>query len=158
MNQYKLEAKWALIFFAATLLWMLLERLAGLHDRYLNLHPYISSLFIIPAVLIYVLALRKKKVQLGGAATYKQLFISGLMMTLAITAIAPFTQYVVSYWITPDYFKNVIRYSVENGQMTQAEAENYFNYLSYVKQTVPFTFLAGVVTTALASLFIRSRK
>lgn len=136
---------------------MLLERLAGLHDKNIHLHPIISGLFFIPAVLVYVRALRAKKRQLGGVANYQQLLISGLLMTVVVTLLSPLAQYITSYWITPDYFTNMIAYSVSNEKLSQEEAEATFNFKTYLLQTVLFTPTAGVLTTAVAALFIRSR-
>ncbi|HMO34295.1 MAG TPA: DUF4199 domain-containing protein [Lacibacter sp.] len=158
MQKFSLEIRWGVVFFATTLCWMLLERVAGLHDQRIELHPVISGLFFIPAVAVYVLALRAKKRQLGGTASYKQLLVSGLIITGVVTLLSPLAQYITSYWITPDYFRNMIDYSVRNGKLTQEEAEATFNFKSYVQQTVVFTPAAGILTTVIAAFFIRSRQ
>jgi len=41
-GQYKTEIKWALWFTGMTLLWMVLEKLAGLHGRYIDYHLYLN--------------------------------------------------------------------------------------------------------------------
>ncbi|MDY0089018.1 MAG: hypothetical protein RBR78_01495 [Flavobacteriaceae bacterium] len=61
MKNLKIEIKWAVIFSLMMLLWMLLEKLTGLHSTHIDKHAYISNLFAIPAILIYVLALKDKK-------------------------------------------------------------------------------------------------
>jgi hypothetical protein len=40
---------------------MVIEKAVGLHDEYLNLQQYQTLLYIIPAVWIYILALKDKK-------------------------------------------------------------------------------------------------
>ncbi|MCH5600460.1 hypothetical protein [Niabella ginsengisoli] len=57
----KIEAKWALIFSVMVLVWMLLEKWSGLHDKYIDYHLYLTNLFAIPAIWIMVLALKDKK-------------------------------------------------------------------------------------------------
>jgi len=72
------------------LLWMALERTFGLHDSYIDLHPYLTNLIAIPAILVYVFFLREKRdVFYNGEITYKQSFISGLIMTLFVTILVP---------------------------------------------------------------------
>ena len=46
----KIEIKWALIFSVMGLLWMLLEKLSGLHGKYIDYHQYLTNLFAIPAI------------------------------------------------------------------------------------------------------------
>lgn len=43
------------------LLWMIMEKLAGLHDQYLQQQQFATTLILIPSVIIYVLALPDKK-------------------------------------------------------------------------------------------------
>ncbi len=102
-----------------TLVWMLMERMAGFHDTHIDKHPIVTNLIAIPAILLYVLALRDKKMHAyNGVMTYKQGFMAGLIMTAVITLFVPLTQYITSAVITPDYFDNMIAYSVENGKAT----------------------------------------
>ncbi len=156
----KIEIRWALIFILSLLLWMLLERLLGLHDEHIDLHQYITMLYAIVAIVIYVLALKdKRKNAYSGSASYSQLFKSGLIITLIITAFSPLTQYIISEVITPDYFTNVITYSVESGyykSVEQAEAE--FNLENYILTSTIWAFVMGLATTAIVSIFLKSKK
>jgi len=60
MNKFKLEIKWALLFTIMSLLWMLLERLLGLHDEHIEKHAIYTNFIAIPSILIYVFALHQK--------------------------------------------------------------------------------------------------
>lgn len=82
-------------------------------------------------------------------------FISGLIITIIVTVFSPLTQYIISTIITPDYFTNVINYSVSQGMMTQTEAEEYFNLKSYMIQVLIGTPIMGVVTAAIVAIFTR---
>ncbi len=156
MNKYKLEIKWALYFTAMMLLWMVGERIAGLHDVNIAQHATYTNFVAIPAILVYVLALLdKRKKDLGGRMNYKQGFIAGLWITLFVTILSPVTQLITSLVISPDYFKNVIEFAVSEGTMTREEAEDYFNLGSYLKQTVMFTPVMGIITTAIVAIFTR---
>lgn len=159
MKKIKLEIKWALIFVVMSLLWMTFEKLVGLHDVHIDKHMYLTNLFAIPAILVYVFALReKKKEYYSGQMTFKQGFISGLIITLIVAALSPLTQWITSTIITPEYFPNVIAYSLETGYHSSLEeAEAYFNLENYIIQSVIGAFVMGVVTAAIVAFFVKTR-
>jgi hypothetical protein len=160
MTKIKIEIKWAIFFSIMTLLWMVIEKLSGLHGKYIDYHLYLTNLFAFPAILFLVLALKeKKKIFYGGQMNYKQGLISGIILSVIIALLSPLTQWVISYVISPEYFPNVIKRSVELGYFkTTAEAEVNFNYANYAKQSAIGALLMGVVTTAIAMIFIRTKK
>ena len=155
MKNIKIEIKWAIIFIIMSLLWMVLEKLFGLHGKYIDYHLYLTNLFAIPAIWVMVLALKdKKKKFYNGNMSYKQGLISGIIISVIIALISPLTQWIISYVITPEYFPNVIKRSVEIGYFkTTAEAEANFNYQNYAIQSSVFALIMGVVTTAIAMIF-----
>ena len=159
MNTVKIEIKWAILFTIMTLVWMLLEKLSGLHGKYIDYHLYLTNLFAIPAIWFMVLALKdKKKNFYHGKISYKQGFVSGIVLSLIIALISPLTQWITSYVITPEYFPNVIKRSVELGYYkTTAAAEANFNYTNYATQGAIAALVMGVVTTAIAMIFIRTK-
>jgi hypothetical protein len=158
MSKYKIEVKWAVIFVLMTLAWMVLEKLAGLHDENIDMHPVYTNFIAIPAIIIYVLALLdKRKNYYSGAMTYKQGFITGLIITAIITILSPLTQYIISTFITPDYFSNAIGYAVSEGIMTKEEAEGYFNLSNYIVQVLIGTPIMGIITTAIVAIFTRKK-
>ncbi len=159
MGNVKIEIKWAIIFSVMTLLWMLLEKLTGLHSTYLDYHLYLTNLFAIPAIWIMVLALKdKKKNFYNGQMSYKQGLISGIILSLFIALISPLTQWITTYIITPEYFPNVIKRSVEIGYYkTTEEAEANFNYANYAMQGAIGAFVMGILTTAIAMIFLKSK-
>jgi len=158
MNNFKIELKWAFIFMAMMLLWMVLERLAGLHDVHIDKHESYTNFVAIPAILVYVLALlNKRRVYYGGSMSYVQGVISGLIITLIVTLFTPLTQYITSAVITPEYFNNVIKYAVEQGKMTQTEAEGYFNLKNYIIQSTIFAPIMGIVTTLIVAFFVKRK-
>ncbi|TCK85398.1 DUF4199 domain-containing protein [Albibacterium bauzanense] len=158
MKNIKIEIKWAIIFLIVTFAWMFMEKLIGLHDQYIKHHEIITNLFAIPAIAIYAFALlNKRKKFYNGVMTYKQGFMSGLIITVILTILAPLTQYIVSVFITPDYFDQAIKYAVENRKMTLSEAQDYFNLKSYIVQNSIGTPVMGIITTAIVAFFCRTR-
>ena len=160
MKSIKIEIKWALIFSVMGLVWMLLEKWSGLHDKYIDYHLYLTNLFAIPAIWVMVLALKdKKKNFYNNNIDYKQGLKSGIVLSLFIAALSPLTQWITSFVITPEYFPNVIKRSVEIGYYkTTAEATANFNYKNYAIQGTIAAFMMGLVTTAIAMIFIRTKK
>ncbi len=159
MKNIKIEFKWAIIFSGVVLLWMLLEKLSGLHGKYIDYHLYLTNLFAIPAIIMMVMALKdKKKNYYNGQMSYKQGLITGSILSLIIALISPLTQWITSFVITPEYFPNVIKRSAELGYFQSvAEAEANFNYQNYAKQGAIGALVMGIVTTAIAMIFIRTR-
>ena len=159
LQKYTTEIKWAFVFLGMTLAWMLLEKLSGLHGKYIDYHLYLTNLFAIPAIWVYVLALKDKKKQFyGGQMSYKQGFISGVIITIIVALFSPLSQWIISYVITPEYFPNVIKRSVEIGYYkTTAEAEANFNYANYAKQSTIAALVMGLVTTTLVAFFVRTK-
>ncbi|MEN0048039.1 MAG: DUF4199 domain-containing protein [Bacteroidota bacterium] len=160
MKNIKIEIKWAVIFTVVALLWMVLEKLSGLHGKYIEYHMYLTNLFSIPAIVMMVLALKdKKKNFYDGIMSYQQGLISGVILATIIGILSPLSQWITSFVITPEYFPNVIEYSLESGfHSTKAEAEAMFNYQSYAIQGAIGAFVMGAITTAIAMIFLRTKK
>ncbi len=159
MKKLKIELKWALIFVAMTLLWMVLERLSGLHDRNIEMHPVFTNFILIPAITIYVFSLRDKKLNFyKGVMSYQQGFLCGVIISMIVTILNPLTQFIISEIITPDYFNNAIRMVVDSGKMTMESAQAYFNLKSYIMQGMIGVPVMGILTSAIVAAFVRSRK
>ncbi|WP_417370117.1 DUF4199 domain-containing protein [Gelidibacter japonicus] len=162
MKTRTIEIKWAIIFSVVGLLWMLLEKLTGLHSTHIDKHMYLTNLFAIPAIIMMVLALKDKKRNFyKGQMSYKQGFVSGLIISVFIALLSPLTQWITSTIITPEYFPNVIAYSVETGYYKSvAEAEAYFNLKNYIIQSSIGALIMGIITTAviMVSLQTKSKK
>ncbi|GIV27557.1 MAG: hypothetical protein KatS3mg027_1371 [Bacteroidia bacterium] len=159
MKNLKTELKWAVIFSVMALLWMVLEKVCGLHGKYIDYHLYLTNLFAIPAIVVMVMALKdKKKKDYNGKMSYIQGLISGIILSVFIALLSPLTQWITSYVITPEYFPNVIKRSVELGYYkTIEEAEAYFNYRNYAIQGAIGALIMGTLTTAIAMIFIRTK-
>lgn len=159
MNNIKIELKWAIVFSVVTLVWMVLEKISGLHGKYIDYHLYLTNLFAIPAIWMMIMALKdKKKNDYNENISYKQGLVSGIILSVFIAMLSPLTQWITSYIITPEYFPNVIKRSVELGYFkTTLEAEANFNYPNYAKQGAIGALVMGILTTTIAMIFIRTK-
>jgi len=158
MKNFSIEIKWGLIFVIMTLLWMVLEKAAGFHDTHIAKHEIFTNFIAIPAITLYVFALLdKRKNFYGGFMTYKQAFISGLIITLVVTLFTPLTQYITSIFITPDYFINAIDDAVKNKKRTLEEAQDFFNLKNYIILSTITAPVMGLITTAIISFFTKTK-
>jgi hypothetical protein len=160
MKNIQIEIKWAVVFSGMGLLWMVLEKVSGLHSTYIDYHLYLTNLFAIPAIWVMVLALKeKKKKAYNGQMSYREGLISGIILSFIIAIFSPAMQWMTSFVITPEYFPNVIKRSVELGYFkTTAEAESQFNFDNYAMQGMIGAFVMGIVTTLIAMIFVRSKR
>ncbi len=159
MKKYSIEIKWAIFFVVMSLLWMVIEKMAGLHSTQISNHAIFTNFIALPAIILYVLALLDKRENFyHGRMSYKQGFRTGLVITVIVTLLSPLTQYVTSTFITPEYFPNIIDYTVSTGKMTQEEAVSFFNLKSYIIQGLIGAAIMGLITSAIVALFTKSKK
>jgi hypothetical protein len=159
MKKYAIEIKWGVLFTLMMLLWMMLEKGLGWHDELIEKHYIYTNFVAIPAIAFYVIALiDKRQNYFQGVMTYKQGFISGLMISFVVMVFSPLTQVITSLYITPHYFENVIKYVVDHNQMTQIEADAYFNLSNYILQSTMFAPIMGVITTSIVAIFVKRKE
>jgi len=156
MKSIKFEIKWGVIFVIVALLWMLLERLVGLHSTYISEHAIYTNFFAIVAIAVYVLALKSKRDhQLSGHMSWTEGFVCGVKISVVVALLSPVSQWLTHNVITPDYFANAIAYAVEAELMTQEKAEAYFDLSNYIVSSIIFAFVVGVVTSAIVAFFVK---
>lgn len=156
MKSFKIELKWALFFAATLLIWMWGEKALGYHDERIDQHMIITNFFFLPAIALYILALiDKRKRHYDGQMTYKQGLLTGLVMTGIFTLFVPLTQVITSLIITPEYFENVIDYTVSNQILTLEEARDQFNLTSYIIQGMVSFPIMGTITSAIVAFFTK---
>lgn len=158
MEKRSIEIKWGIIFTIATLLWMLGERLLGLHGELIEKHATYTNFFAIVAIAIYLLALREKRNYYNGFMSWKEGFFAGLFLTLVVVILSPLTQYLISRFISPEFFPNIIKHSVEKGEMTREQAQKYFNLKNYIFLSAVWALIMGIITSAITALIMRKTK
>ena len=158
MKKIGIEIKWGVLFVVIQLLWMFGEKVAGLHDENIEKHSLVSYFFSVVAIIIYVVALLdKRKNSYNGKMSWKQGFFAGLIITAVVTLLTPLSQYLTCAVISPEYFDNMIAYTVKTEAMTQKAAEANFNMKSYIIQSSIFAPVVGIVTSAIVAIFTRKK-
>ncbi len=158
MKKFAIELKWGIIFTVVALLWMLLEKSVGLHDKYIDKQAIYTNFFAIPAIVVFVFALLdKRKNFYNNKMSWLDGFLSGLVVSIVVAILSPVAQYITIRIITPEYFPNMIEYVVVSGKMTMEEALEYFNLNNYILQSVFGGLLMGALTSAIVALFVRKK-
>ncbi|WP_343849958.1 DUF4199 domain-containing protein [Algoriphagus jejuensis] len=158
MKNIKIEIKWGVLFILIGLIWMVFEKTMGWHDVHIDQHATYSMFFAPIAIAIYVFGLIDKKRNFyHGRMSYMQGFVAGLIITLIVVILTPLSQYITSTFITPEFFNNVIAYSVSSGAMEQVAAEEYFNLKNYIIQGTVFAAVMGLITSAVVAAFLKSK-
>lgn len=158
MKNYTVEIKWGIRFTLLILAWAIIEKLLGFHDDKISSWYLFSSLFMIPAVLFYFLALKEKKHIYSGNMSWAQGFISSIILSFIIALLNPFTQIVIYKAITPHFFEKIIEYKTANSSMTLKVAQDYFNLKTFIIQGCFTSLSYGTVTGATISLFLKNKK
>jgi multisubunit Na+/H+ antiporter MnhB subunit len=137
--------------------WMFIEHSVGLHSTHIDKHPFITVFIMVPTLLIFILMMRdKRKNRLSGSMNYLDAFVSGLILTTFITLMAPLSQWVISTFITPDYFEHAIQYTLKKNMMSEIVAREYFKLSNYIKQSVMGALITGIITSVIVSLFLNN--
>ncbi len=156
MEHFKIEVKWAIVFTILSLAWMLLEKTLGWHDEQIADHFWLTLLFLPFAILMYILVMREKRRRFfNRTLTWRQGFITGLKMAVFVALLSPLAQYITHNYITPEYFNNVIEYSITNELMTIKKANEYFNINNYMMQSAIGALGGGLVISALVAIFMK---
>lgn len=156
MSKFSIEIKWAVAFTVVSVLWMFFEKAMGWHDQNIEQHALYTNFFALPAIGIYILALRDKRENFfEGIMTWKQGFLSGSIISVLIAALSPLAQYVVHTYITPEYLQNMIALSVEKKMMKIEEAKSYFSLSNYMISSLFFALSAGIVTAAVVAWVLK---
>lgn len=161
MKNFSIEIKWALRFTLLTLAWAIGEKAIGLHDEYIADYGIYTNLFAIPAFLFFYLAIReKKKYVYNNSLTFRQGFVSGLILSTFIALLNPFAQFVIYKSITPHFFENIIAYKVHSKSfpMPLKNAQELFNLKTYMIESTFTALSKGFITGALVSLILRTKK
>lgn len=161
MKNFSIEIKWALRFTLLVLAWAIGEKAIGLHDEYIENYGMYSLLFAFPAFMFYYLAIiEKKKYFYNNSITFRQGFISTIVLSAMIALVNPAAQYVIYKSVTPHFFDNMIAYKIssKNYPMTMENAKLLFNLNIYMLEST-FTGLSkGLIAGAIISMMIRNKK
>jgi len=136
---------------------MYTEKYLGLHDEHIEYHSIVGLVIIVPLALsIYLCLKEKKRDYYNGEMTWQKAFLSGALLSLVIAGLSIGTTYVMTQYVSPDFFSVAIEKSVAKGTNREM-MEQFFNLNSYISQGIMFYLAFGVMISALMALIIRSK-
>lgn len=159
MRKLRIEIRFAFIYSFVLILWMWLEKLIGLHDRFIDKQLLYTNLFAIPGFVIFFLAIRQKREDyFGGRMLWTQGFVSGTFLAAFIAVLSPLYNAIIYGVISPDYFSTMIRYVTTNNLPAKQNADLFFSLKSYILQSSLSGISFGIMASAIAALILRREK
>jgi hypothetical protein len=80
-----------------------------------------------------------------------------MVLTAFLIVLGILTPIISTRVVSPDLFKNSIRYVVDSGMMTEAEANAQFNLQTFIINGVLATPVFGLIFSTLTALLVRTK-
>jgi len=158
MNKFKIEFKWAIYYTFLGIMWFQLEKYLGYHDKNIVNYTFFTNFIYIFIFILYLLfLLDKKKNFFKGNMSWQQGFLSGVILGIFAMILTPFAIYFSLKYVNPDFFKNMINYSISKG-MKLENAQAMFGTTAYMIFATFSTFSFGIIFAALASSIVKTKK
>jgi hypothetical protein len=149
--------RFGIIFVLMQFVWIIGEYLVGLHTTHIQQHYLYTNLVMVPATAIMVWGLIARRDELGGELSYVQALGQGALIGVFVGIASIGVHYLFFTHINPNFFADFQRLAVTEGLMTREAAESYFSLSSYAWHTALFSPVAGLLTNAVAGLFLKTR-
>jgi hypothetical protein len=157
MGKFTIEIKWGIRYAFLWIFWLFIEKSSGYYEAKINDHALYSLLFIFITIFVYFVAIKEKKDDFfKGEMSWKEGCTTGIFLTVVMTLLTPFCQIIFHKAIAPEFFPNMIEFSVSKGNSRET-AENYFNLFGYILQSVFGTLSMGVVISAVVALLLQTK-
>lgn len=157
MKKFAIEIKWGIRYAFLWILWLFIEKSSGYYDVKISDQALYSLLFTFVIFFVYYVAIKEKKKDFfKDDMSWKQGCVTGIFLTIVMALLTPFCQIIFHKAIAPEFFPNMIEYSVSKGNSRET-AENYFNLSSSIIQSVFSTLSLGVVISAVVALFLQTK-
>jgi hypothetical protein len=158
MEKFKIEFKWASIFTSINLVWIYLEKYLGLHDEHIDFHSIVGLVMIIPLGFCIFFSLKQKREEYyKGKMTWQKAFVSGALLSLLVAGLSVGPVYVMSQYVSPDFFDNAITKSLERGANPEM-VNQFFNLNAYISQAIMFYLAFGVMISAVVGLILKRKE
>jgi hypothetical protein len=129
----------------------------GLCRKAIRFSPILSYILVFPISVCIFLSLRQKRDQYySGHITWQKAFLSGALFSLLIAGLSPGTIYVMTQYISPDFFENAIRTSIQKGS-DEKFINEIFNLNAYIQSTMMLYLSFGVMVSAIAGLIVKRK-
>ena len=157
MKKFAIEIKWGIRYAFLWILWLFIEKSSGYYESKISDYALYSMLFTFVTIFVYYVAIKEKKKDFfKDEMSWKQGCVTGIFLTIVMAILTPLCQIIFHKAIAPEFFPNMIEYSVSKGNSKEV-AENYFNLSSFIIQNIFSTLSLGVVISAVVALFLQTK-
>lgn len=156
----KVTLTYGIIYALASLLWISMEYALGFQTIYVEIQPYVTLLFLVPAVYIMYRGMKSHREivhERQAPFNYFMAFMSGFNITVIATLLSPIVSYVFHSYINPEFFDSMIQQSVSSMLMTEDMAKAYYNQQSYIQQSIVGGLISGGIISAVLAAFMRDK-
>lgn len=155
MSRFKIEIRWAFIYAGMVILWAVIGKILDFDNAKIEYSFVFNSLIIVPSFVIYLLEGFAKRKSQHGTITYKQAFISGVVLSVFIMCLGVLTTIISVRIISPNYFSNAIAFFTSNKSITTEQAIQQFNLQTFIVQGIVGTIVAGMVFSLITSFIVK---
>lgn len=144
--------------FLVSIAWLAMEKLLGFHDQYIQYHQYFTNLIMIPYFIIFRRGIKSYRIAEGGSITFVKAFGFGLVCTLFTTVMSPLSLWIFETILNPNFYQNMINYTVSHKFQSQAQANAYFNHENYRNLMIYGNIAQGIIFSAIIAAFSARKK
>jgi hypothetical protein len=162
-------AKYGAIAAGSGFLWTCFEFAIGLHDKYVDLHPYLTNLFFLIAIAITIFSLNEIK-RLNGSLNVMLALKLGLVVGLVNLPLSLLSFYVFIEYVNPDmlasFIENMMQDYYKGGKNFRTgkaleeaykTVTNYFSKETYYTQIAIGGVIVPVTMSVIAGFFKRTK-
>ena len=88
--------------------------------------------------------------------TWQKAFVSGALLSLLIAGLSPGPIYVMSEFVSPDFFEIALSKGIDKG-IPEEFANQLYNLDAYIKSAIFFYLAFGIMISAVVGLIIKKR-
>lgn len=143
----------------ASFIWICLEYIIGIHDRYIAYHMYATNVaYILPVVGIYWAIKKRHATFAKGEFQLKDGLMSGVIVFVTAALLNLPLQLFFLKYINPDFFGNMMAYEAKkaimdggNSIIAITDAQDYYNTSSYLIQGFTGFLAIGLLVSLMVS-------
>lgn len=155
MSRFKIELKWAFIYAGIVILMAVIGKILGFDNAKIEYSFVFNTLILVPSFAIYLLEAFAKRKSQQGIITYRQVFRSGVVLSVFIMCLGIFTTVISAKVISPDYFSNAITFFTNNKSMTEEQAIQQFNLQAFIFNGIIGAILMGIIFSLIAGSIVK---
>lgn len=155
----RIEIKWGIVIGVFGLLWIIGEKMMGLHGESIDKYGSLTLLVYPFLILFYYLALREiKQKKFKGVMNWEQGVTAGITIAMIVAISTIVTQVFMHYVLSPNFFENIIQYHLNNKLIdTYEKAASYFNFKTFLMLSSFGALSQGILISAILSWLLKKQ-